>query len=101
VVPPSTPGKHFAKTAENWQNSNNMKRDSKGRYNYQRRGIRFPDPTEPTNWSDENLRAGYDDETIDDQEHYNWSNNPVRKLFENPVDSSHRDTIDTDSFNET
>lgn len=77
-----------------------MKRDSKGRYNFQRRGRRFPEPTDPTNWGDENLRASFDDEIIDDQEHFNWSNNPVRKLFDNPLDSSHRDTLDTDSFDE-
>ena len=67
-----------------------MKRDEKGRYNYQRRGIRFDDQLSDTNWADDNLAPTEDDELDDDDEHFNWVNNPIRSMFENPVDSSHR-----------
>jgi hypothetical protein len=77
-----------------------MKRDEKGRYNYRRRGIRFPEPMSERPWVDDNLAPTDDDEDLDPDQHFNWSNNPVRKLFENPVDSSHRATLDTDSFDE-
>jgi hypothetical protein len=75
-----------------------MKRDEKGRYNYQRSGTRFPEPMSPRPWVDDNLAPTDDDEDLDPDEHFNWRDNPIRSMFDNPVDSSHRSYREEPSF---
>jgi hypothetical protein len=73
-----------------------MKRDEKGRYNYEKHGNRFPESESLRTWLDDNLAPNDDDEDILEDEFFNWCNNPIRKLFDNPVDSSHRNYLETE-----
>jgi hypothetical protein len=73
-----------------------MNRDEKGRYNYQKIGFRFPESSSLRTWLDDNLAPTDDDEDVLDDEYFNWCDNPIRKLFDNPVDSSHRSHLETE-----
>jgi hypothetical protein len=75
-----------------------MKRDEKGRRNCRRVGGIFDDWSPDGNWANDNLSPTEDDEPLDDDECHNWANNPIRKLFDNPVNSSHQSYIETPSF---
>jgi hypothetical protein len=48
------------------------------------------------NWCGDNLSPTADDEQEDDNECFNWVNNPIRKMFDNPRDSSHFSYLDCD-----
>ena len=82
-----------------------MKRDQHGRLIVERRDefgappCRFP---HLDNECGDNLIAGEDDEPEQIDEGFNWTNNPVRREFDNPKDTSHRSHIydDLPSFPE-
>lgn len=58
---------------------------------------RFPDSWhDADNGIGDNLAGNQDDEPEDDEEGFNWVNNPIRRLFDNPIDSSHRSFLDRD-----
>lgn len=42
------------------------------------------------NWCGDNLAPTDDDEQLDEFEAFNWVNNPIRQLFDNPKSSFHR-----------
>jgi hypothetical protein len=45
------------------------------------------------NWCGDNLAE--DDEDDDDEtQHFNWRNNPIRALFDNPSQRSHQSSLD-------
>lgn len=46
------------------------------------------------NWCGDNLAPTDDDEQDDENECLNWTNNPIRKLFDNPVSRFHRTYLD-------
>jgi hypothetical protein len=75
-----------------------MKRDEKGRRNCRRVGRIFDDWSPDGNWANDNLSPTEDDEPLDDDECHNWVNNPIRKLFDNPVNSSHQSYLEAPSF---
>lgn len=42
------------------------------------------------NWCGDNLAPTKDDEIMDEFEAFNWVNNPIRQLFDNPKSSFHK-----------
>lgn len=77
-----------------------MKRDEHGRRLCRFRH-RFPEGDENLgNHAGDNLAPTQDDEPDDENESFNWVNNPIRRLFDNPFDSSHRSYLEEPSFPE-
>ena len=45
------------------------------------------------NWCGDNLAEEAEDDD-DETQHFNWRNNPIRALFDNPSQRSHRSSLD-------
>jgi hypothetical protein len=77
-----------------------MKRDEHGRRVTTPSGKFHVDASYESEYGD-NLSPDTEDDESTENDHYNWVNNPVRQMFENPRQQSHRTHLEYERKNDT